>query len=250
MGLVVVGFATFVLQSPSAQAAVDLLRWDIYTSNEFLADAANGHNNDGAYSSVTSAKPPTGVEFSALTRGAGWGPASSPSAWEARGRGLFTSRSGWTQTSLATAVAKQDYFQFIVAPSNGYALSLSTLNLSLYEQIDRNSTVVVEYSTDQFATYTALPAITNITATWAGTLTTLSLINETALQNMTSAVTFRVYGYGFDGSDHGLGRGSGSNTDLSVVGTIATVPEVASLGTMLAGLAGACCLRRATRRRV
>lgn len=212
-----------------------LLSWDIYSASNYNSSI------DGSYLYVNATGVDSHVLPSTLTRGAGVSISKEGDyvAWE-KGPGLFNTAAGWSLTSATEAISRKRYIEFTLAPAEGFALQLTTLNISLYQQsANSNATVFVMYSLDQFATSgTALPAVTGITRNETGVLTPFDLSEQSALQNVTDTVTFRIYGYGFIwNADGGIGRQSGSNTDMSLIGEFQAlaVPELTSAGYLTIG---------------
>lgn len=147
---------------------------------------------------------------------------------------------GWTLTTLGAAKTANAYFQWTIASAGGYQMSLASLDLVTYQNNGAAGTsrVVVEYSLDGFATAgTSVGTVNPVHNAWLGANTNFSLAGFVNLQNTTSVVTFRAYGYGFGAyEDGGLGQIVGNNTDVGVNGTVEQViPEPATLGLLAMG---------------
>ena len=130
--------------------------------------------------------------------------------------------------TLAAAKTASNFFQFAVAPVSGDQCSLSSIAFVTYQQNPHaTATVVLEYSTNAFATAGVAVATNNpVSNDWNGATNTVSLSGISALQNLTNTVTFRIWGYGFGPyEDKGLGQVAGNNPDVVVVGTV-TFPVV------------------------
>jgi hypothetical protein len=98
------------------------------------------------------------------------------------------------------------------------------LSFVAYQQNDSSAAMVVEYSTNGFATAgVALCTNSPIHAAWTGSTNAVTLSGISALQNVAGTVTFRLWGYGFGAwQDKGLGQVEGNNDDVAVIGTVST----------------------------
>ena len=201
-------------------ATQDLLAWDF--------SAAGGHAaSDGNVTSVGSTSMAYGMQAGTITRGGG-SPAESiqfPGVWGYGAMNMNASATSttWVGASLPAAVAANSYFQFGAGPADGNQFSIASLVYVAYQQnADSNSTMVLEYSTNNFAT-PGIPVNTNnmINSGWKGATNTVFLAGFAALQNLANTVTFRLYGYGFQGyDDKGLGLVPGGNPDVAVIGSV------------------------------
>jgi hypothetical protein len=199
----------------------NLLVWD------FTAAGGNAAS-DGNAASVVSTTTANGIQAGVITRGAG-SPADALQAYLGRGAMNMNSSTSWTAATLAAAKTAGSYFQFVAAPVSGDQCSLSSVAYATYQQTPHaTATVVLEYSTNGFATAGIAVATNNpVSDGWNGATQTVSLSGISALQNITNAVTFRIWGYGFGAyEDKGLGEIAGNNPDVAVVGTV-TFPVVA-----------------------
>jgi hypothetical protein len=175
---------------------------------------------------------PTGVDanttFSTLTRGPGLSSSSVSDGYRS---------SGFSTSSLSTS--NNDYYEFTITPNSGYKISLSALKIR--DQRSTNSStfdVNLRFSDDGYAS--------DVVASWipSTTLTnrTLDLSGVAALQDRTSAITFRIYGsdsnntsdtYGF----FCQGTNSGNFRGIDVDGTAVALPV--SIGRwQMCGLSG------------
>ena len=205
----------------------NLLVWD------FTAAGGNAAS-DGNTASVGSTTTANGIQAATLIRGSG-SPAASLYADQGRGAMNMNSSTSWTAATLAAAKTAGNYFQFTVAPVTGNQCSLASIAFVTYQQNSHaTATVVLEYSTNSFATAGVALATNNpVSSDWNGTTNTVSLSGISALQNLTNAVTFRIWGYGFGGyEDKGLGEVAGNNADVAVVGTV-TFPVAAPVSISL-----------------
>jgi hypothetical protein len=195
----------------------NLLVWDFY--------AAGGHAaSDGNVAAVGSTSTTYGLQPGTISRGGG-SPAAPIQYTGVWGYGAMNmnSSTSWTGANLAAAESAGSYFQFGVSPVSGNQYSLASVAYVAYQQNTyAGSTIVLEYSTNNFAT-AGVPVNTNnpINSGWAGTTNVVSLAGLPALQNTSNSITFRLYGYGFPGyADKGLGLVPGDNPDLAVAGSV------------------------------
>jgi hypothetical protein len=150
----------------------------------------------------------------------------------------MNSGTSWTAATLAAAKTAGSFFQFAVAPVSGDQCSLSSIALVTYQQnTHATATVVLEYSTNGFATAGVAVATNNpVSDGWNGNSKTVSLSGISALQNITSTVTFRIWGYGFGAfEDKGLGQVPGNNADVAVIGTVTFPLAPVSISLQMSG---------------
>jgi fibronectin type 3 domain-containing protein len=129
-----------------------------------------------------------------FTRGAGLQPdtyysqtlASDPSILQGNAYG----------SNLAAAVAAQQFDQFTVGLQPGATESLTSLSFTAWQQNPTSATgVAVQYSTDG-VNFVTLPETVSQTSSSAPMQVSVNLAAISALQNDSSAVTFRIYIYG------------------------------------------------------
>jgi hypothetical protein len=204
--------------TPVAPGAIqNLLVWDFY--------AAGGHAaSDGNVASVGSTSTVYGMNGGTLSRGGG-SPAAAIQYTGVWGYGAMNMNSptSWTGANLAAALTEGSYFQFAVSPVSGNEISIASVAYVAYQQnTDSSATIVTKYSTNGFATASvAVNTNNSINSGWAGTTNTVSLTGIAGLQNTTNTITFRLFGFGFQGyADKGLGLVPGNNPDVAVAGSI------------------------------
>lgn len=143
-----------------------------------------------------------------LSGGAGW---DGPAGWGPNAINFYSSRD---TASFAQAKTQNKYFEFTLAPQSGFALNLSGIAAKQITQ-NRSRTVYVASSLDGYTN-----PITS--ATVGNGLFNLSL--GTALTNLTSGVTLRLYYQGIGGYETvgfgGAFGGDGTN-GFQVLGTSA-----------------------------
>ena len=128
----------------------------------------------------------------------------------------------WAQTA-ADSVARDQFYQFTVAPVLGYRLTLAGLSFQAwFSDASASNGVLVRYSTDgvTFADL-ASSGVANDPAGYA-----VDLSRVAALQSTNATVTFRIYTYGL-GNYSATAIGLGTNAaDLAVRGSLAFKFEV------------------------
>lgn len=194
-------------------ANAQILAWDFAgnAGNEITVNSTTTHPN---------------LNVSTLSRGAGLSPNALADAYS-------SSSFSNTSTSLADAIANNDYLQFTVSPQSGYKVSLSTLNGTFRRSATGPNTFQWQYSLDGFAT----PGI-NVgpTITYTGTETngvaqpTIDLSTVAALQNVTfpNMVTFRLYGWNATSTAGTFALGRLAGNDLAIGGTVEAVNTTAA----------------------
>lgn len=209
-----------------------LLGWDFSNVSPILG---------GAPGPVASTATDANMQAGSLTRGAA---ASGTNAINAN----FISATPILNTrrtlvpNLASAETQGLYFQFVATPTVG-SMSLSSLSFVAYSQRGLSGdTVQAEYSLDGFSTAGTLigsafqlPGIGNNNS-WLGTLFTVDLTGEAALQNVATSVTVRLLFYGVPQyEDRGLGWAQSTPAGSVVELNGSVIPEPATLGLMAIG---------------
>lgn len=139
-----------------------------------------------------------GITVSGISAGPGLGATSNT--------GNRYNAAGWDSTSL---VVTADYYQFTITPASGNKLNLSSFTYTGQASGSGPGSTALRSSVDGYAS--------NIGTTSIGG-TTISLTGA-AYQNLTSAVTFRLYAWGASGSG-----GTFSVNDFSFNGTVIQLP--------------------------
>lgn len=136
-------------------------------------------------------------------------------------------------TSATTAKTANDYYEFTLTPNAGYNASLTDLKLDFASYGSGGSRSFAVFSSiDSFAT-----SIGTANASGTSFATTTISLSAASFQNLTSAVTFRIYIW-----DDQNNSGKGSLLDNVILdGTLAAVPEPSTWAMMGlgAGLLGA-----------
>ncbi|HEX8530838.1 MAG TPA: PA14 domain-containing protein, partial [Cytophagales bacterium] len=134
-----------------------------------------------------------------------------------------------TATSLADAIAGNDYISFTVAPAAGKTISISAVKIRPFSQ-NRARTFVLMSSVGGFAAGSELATFV-VSETFNTALTTVSTAGHS---NLTGAVEFRLYLYGYTDQYEGAGMGNRApalaEADLIVEGSVGTPAAVAVTG--------------------
>jgi hypothetical protein len=140
--------------------------------------------------------------------------------------------------TLANSIAGNDYIEFIVAPAMGFVFTPTSFAFTWDRSNTGPDSVTLRSSADSFAT--DIGSISNMASMSANSITI------TGLTNLSSATTFRLYGYDVGSGTAGTSGTAGfdtapSSTVSNVVldGFTAAVPEASSLlfGGLIAAVA-------------
>lgn len=166
------------------------------------------------------------LEPTSIVRGSGLTPRTEA--------GLFNSRAWPTAAAgLPTALAGDDYLEWSIEPGSGAKYSLDSVQIKIFRVdsffVQGPNTFHLRSSLDGFASDIGAPLIVPFTTLNS----TVDLSTIPALQDATGSVTFRLYGYGTDGTDGWGGIGRQSGNDLIFEGSI--VPEPGTLVLLASG---------------
>jgi len=156
--------------------------------------------------------------------------------------------SGFNATSLAAAIAANQYLSITFTPAAGQALSLTSLSLQTSV-----STAVSSFHAALLSSVTGFTAgdslHTYAFSTAAAPLQTATLSGESDLQGLTTATEFRLYGWRDATGTSTFRFRSLSGYDVSIAGTVSAVPEPSTWAATagLVALAGAIAWRRKRR---
>ncbi|HEX5702908.1 MAG TPA: Calx-beta domain-containing protein [Pyrinomonadaceae bacterium] len=133
-------------------------------------------------------------------------------------------------TTLAESIAGHDYIEFIVTPNVGFSFTPTSFVFNWERSSTGPNNVTLRSSVDGFATDIG-------TVNFPGTtLTTGNTITISGLTNLTTATTFRLYGYG---ATAGTGAGGFDTTtnavNVSLNGTTAALPATYTWAPLLPG---------------
>ncbi len=165
-----------------------------------------------------------GIDVGLLSRGAGLVAASA---------GGSMSSSGWfssaTPTSLAEAIANNDYYEFTLPVTAGGIASVTSVGVVVRSSNTGPNTATLRSSVDGFST-----DLGTIPITTASVLNTIPV----SLSNLTGTITFRLYGYGSAANATSNPAASGTfrigtsvvaaDNDLLIAGTVVSCPSLAA----------------------
>ncbi|MCK6692177.1 MAG: hypothetical protein L6Q97_08760, partial [Thermoanaerobaculia bacterium] len=163
-----------------------------------------------------------GISAGVLGRGAGLTPQAGAGSINASG--WFSSS---TPTTLADAIANNDYYEFTLPVQSGYLASVTGVGVIVRSSSTGPNTATLRSSADGFsANLGTIP------------ITTASVLNNISvnLTNLSGTITFRLYGYG-GAANPGSNPASGgtfrigssvvaADNDLIISGTVVQCPSV------------------------
>ncbi|QOV91707.1 PEP-CTERM sorting domain-containing protein [Humisphaera borealis] len=189
---------------PSIANAASILEW-------------NTAGNLGTETTEPSTLNDPGVATSNLTLGAGVTPAANGNRFG--GSNWFDTGDSQPQT-LAQAVTGNDYIQFVLTPQAGNTVSLTGFSFIWGRSGTGPDALTLRSSADSFTADLA-------TATGLVDTTTVVTNLTFTLNNITTATTFRLYGYG------GTATAATGGTGGFDTATAATTPNVILSGTVV-----------------
>lgn len=157
----------------------------------------------------------------------------------------FFSANGFNTTSLVAAISGGDYLSFTITPAAGYALNISSVSFnSGVSSAVTNFNAALLSSATGFSPVGALHSYSFATTTPPTQSITLS--GTAALQNVTGALEFRLYGWRDSAGTSTFRLRTLSGYDLVVTGSVTAIPEPATYAVLfgILVLAGAVIRRR------
>lgn len=200
--LLLLGLLSWFSTATSSEAAI-ITQWD------FTGEPGNQASTVGSSLVV-------GLSVGDLTRGAGINVLSTANSMNS---------SSWTTSNT---IDSNDYYQFSLAPTVGHAMSLGSVAFAERRSSTGIRTFELRSSLDGFAT--AIPG-TMIGVPDDDLVRDQSLLLGTPFTNLTTGVTFRLYGYSAE-SGGGTWRLQNHSTFAGLVldGTVTAVPEPSTIG--------------------
>lgn len=147
---------------------------------------------------------------------------------------------GWATSG--SSVNADEYFTFTLTPGTGYKINFTGFEFTLQRSTTGPTTFVVKSSLDNYTATIETATPSGITA-FAKTVS----LSGAAFQNITSAITFRVYGYNASGATgtasindftfNGVMNSLGSEDHLPVPPAFAVYPNPVAGGTVYFNIA-------------
>jgi hypothetical protein len=142
--------------------------------------------------------------------------------------------SSLNQSTFSGAITDGDYLAFTFTPTAGYIASISSISLNLGGSDKVDFHVALLSSATGFTSSDALWSY-DFTGT-SPAPATITLTNTAALQSLSSATTFRLYGWRDTPGTATFRIRNRSGNDLTIAGTTSPVPEPATYAALLGGL--------------
>lgn len=153
--------------------------------------------------------------------------------------------SGFSSTSLASAIAANQYLSVTITPNSNQAISISSISF-----LTGLSTAFTYFHGELLSSRTGFSAGSSLYSYTTGTTTpslqSATLSGFSALQNVNGPIEFRLYGW-HDGSGSTTFRfRSLSGSDVTISGSTSAVPEPGTYAVVIGvmSLAGAAYLRK------
>lgn len=151
----------------------------------------------------------------------------SPSGKIQRGLGLTASNNAnrfngkkWGLSDLATAITDEDYMEWTIEPELGYKITITSLEFNYQKSSTGPSLLTIRSSSDGYASDLDTKILT------ANTNNSL-IATISGVTNVTSPLSFRLYGYGAS-SSVGSGGFEGPGDDIIIYGTVSELRDIDS----------------------
>ena len=201
--------ATFVVGFASQIHADILLAWNTF-------------GNLGTETSEASVSNDPNIAASSLTLGAGVSGAGNANRFG--GNNWFNTGDTAGGSTFAQAFAGNDFIQFTVSPNAGFNFTATSMVFSWDRSASGPSSLVLRSSLDGFGSN--LGSVTGL----IDSLTTGNTMSISGVSIVSSATTFRLYGFGGTGTAGTGGFDTGSSTTNVVFnGSVTAVPEPTSI---------------------
>lgn len=157
----------------------------------------------------------------------------------------FFSANGFNTTSLAAAISGGDYLSFTITPAAGYVLNISSVSFN-----SGVSSAVTNFNASLLSSATGFDAAGALHSYSFATTTppaqSITLSGTAALQNVSEALEFRLYGWRDSAGTSTFRLRTLSGSDLVVTGSVTAIPEPGTYAVLLGAvvLAGAVIRRR------
>ncbi len=150
--------------------------------------------------------------------------------------------------STGTSIDLSSYIEFTLTPDSGYKMDLDSVTMYFIRSGSGPQDVELRSSVDSYASTIAATTMSDAANTGTGysggapttALTFSSGALGASFDNLTSAVSFRIYGFDAESSTGNLrlvnSDGSGSPTPWQVDGAVTVIPEPSSMALALISL--------------
>lgn len=211
-----------------ATAASSLVGFSSQTQADILL-AWNTFGNGGTETFEPSVSNDANIASANLSLGAGVTGASNANRFG--GSNWFNSGDNPGGSTLAQAIAGNDFIHFAVVPNAGINFSATSLLFSWERSGTGPSSLTLRSSLDSFAS--DLGSVTGLSTT----LTTGISLNISGVSNVAGATTFRLYGFGGTGTagTGGFDTGTTAPSTPNVIfnGSVTSVPEPTSIALVM-----------------
>lgn len=166
-----------------------------------------------------------------LTRGGGIATGGTPPSDVWGGTGFDSANA-----SEADAIADSEFATLVIQPDSGYKISFATLDANFRRTNTGPDEFIWQYNTG--SGFTNIGSFFTYNGTQPNGLaqTQINLSTITALQNVQTAVTFRLVMWSASNANGTWGFGRLSGNDLVFGGTISSIPEPGSLSMLACGM--------------
>lgn len=152
---------------------------------------------------------------------------TSPSADIRRGTGLTAYSNGnrfngrnWGLSDLATAITDEDYMEWTIEPELGFKITITSVEFNFRKSSTGPSSLTIRSSNDGYASDLDTKILT-------GNTNNALIATISGVTNVTSALSFRLYGYGAS-STVGSGGFEGPSADIIINGTVSELRDIDS----------------------
>ena len=160
----------------------------------------------GSEISINSNTNDVNLNASTITRGSGISAAANFDRFNSE---------NWT---LNTSIDNTDYLEFSVSPLAGKMFSITNITVKCMRSGTGPLSFALRSSNDAYST--DIDAVVTI----ADLLTVQTLSYNTSFTNLTSTLTFRLYGYNAEGTSGTWGPGDAGGNDILINGSTANIP--------------------------
>ncbi|WP_100613533.1 T9SS type A sorting domain-containing protein [Confluentibacter citreus] len=166
--------------------------------------------NDGDEISVSSNSNDANLFPSIITRGTGLNPDANIDRFNAL---------NWEEVNINEAILYEKYMEFTITPNSGYRLDVNNITINFQRSVQGPNTIALRSSLDGYSATIDTEKVITVSGT------TTQIVSFTVNQPaVTTAITYRIYGWG---ATHWLGTGGfeGTGNDIIVNGLVSVIPN-------------------------